>query len=134
MVLDTSAMTAILSSEDTADRLLAAIEADPVRLVSAASVVELTLVMLGRYGEAADPMVDRFLRGLDAEVVTVDDDQVAIARDAAIRFGRGRHPASLNFGDCFSYALAISRGEPLLFVGDDFSRTDVVACEWAATG
>jgi ribonuclease VapC len=90
--------------------------------------------MLGRYGEAADPMVDRFLRGLDAEVVPVDDDQVAIARDAAIRFGRGRHAASLNFGDCFSYALAISRGEPLLFVGEDLSRTDVVACEWADPG
>lgn len=63
-------------------------------------------------------------------MVAVDEEQVALARDAALRYGRGRSPASLNFGDCFSYALAVARDEPLLFVGDDFSKTDVEVCRW----
>jgi len=62
--------------------------------------------------------------------VPVGEEQAVIARDAAFRFGRGRHPAALNFGDCFSYALSVARSEPLLFVGDDFSKTDVEVCRW----
>jgi ribonuclease VapC len=130
MVLDTSAMVAILGQEPVADRLVASIENDPTHLVSAATVVEMSLVILGRYGEAGEPLLDRFLRGIGAEVIPVDEDQVVVARDAALRFGRGRHAASLNFGDCFSYALAVVRSEPLLFVGDDFARTDVESCVW----
>jgi ribonuclease VapC len=130
MVIDTSAMMAILTREPAADRLVQAVEADRTRLVSAATVVEASLVLLGRYGEAGDPQLDRLLRGIGAEVVPVGEEQVALARDAALRFGRGRHPAELNFGDCFSYALSVSRGEPLLFVGDDFSKTDVEVCRW----
>lgn len=130
MVIDTSAVMAILTREPGADRLVAAVEADRTRLVSAATVVEASLVLLGRYGEVSDPQLDRLLRGIGAEVVPVGEEQVALARDAALRFGRGRHPASLNFGDCFSYALSVARGEPLLFVGDDFSKTDVEACRW----
>jgi ribonuclease VapC len=130
MVLDTSAIVAILAVEPVADRLTAAVERDPRRLVSAATVVELSLVILGRYGEAGEPLLDRFLRAISAEVAPVDGDQVAIARDAALRYGRGRHPASLNFGDCFSYALAVARGEPLLFLGGDFARTDVEVSRW----
>lgn len=130
MVIDTSALVAILQQEAVADRLIAALDADRIRLVSAASVVELSLALLGRFGEAADPQLDRLLRGINAEVVPVDAAQVTIARDAALRYGRGRHEAALNFGDCFSYALALERGEPLLFVGEDFAKTDVVACPW----
>ena len=130
MVIDTSAMLAILMHEPAADRLVSAVEADRSRLVSAATVVEASLVLLARYGEAGDPQLDRLLRGIGAEVVPVGEEQVALARDAALRFGRGRHPAALNFGDCFSYALSVARGEPLLFVGDDFSQTDVEVCGW----
>ena len=130
MVIDTSAMIAMLLNESTADRLIAAVEADHTRLVSAATVVEASLVILGRYGEAGDPQLDRILRGIGAEVVPVGDEQVVLARDAALRFGRGRHAAALNFGDCFSYALYVARGEPLLFVGDDFAKTDVEVCKW----
>lgn len=130
MVLDTSAMLAILLQESSAERLVAAVEADRTRLVSAATVVEMSLVILGRFGEAGEPQLDRFLRGIGAEVVPVGEEQVSIARDAALRFGRGRHAASLNCGDCFSYALAIARDEPLLFVGDDFAQTDVSRCQW----
>lgn len=130
MVVDTSAIISILAREAWADSLVTAMEADSTRLVSAATVVESALVLLGRYGEAGEPQLDRFLRGIGAEVVPVGEEQVNVARDAALRFGRGRHPAGLNFGDCFSYALAVTRDEPLLFVGDDFSKTDVRASEW----
>jgi ribonuclease VapC len=130
MVIDTSALMAILTREPAADRLVQAVEADRTRLVSAATVVETSLVLLGRYGEAGEPQLDRLLRGIGAEVVPVGEEQVTLARDAALRFGRGRHPAGLNFGDCFSYALAMARGEPLLFVGEDFAKTDVDGCTW----
>jgi ribonuclease VapC len=130
MVLDTSAVMAILFAEPIADRLLSAVEADRVRSVSAATVVESALVLLGRYGEVGEPMLDRLLRSLGAEVVPVGEEHVVLARDAALRFGRGRHPAGLNFGDCFSYALAVAQSEPLLFVDDDFAKTDVEVCSW----
>ena len=130
MVLDTSALVAIMTREPSADRLVTAVEADRTRLVSAATVVEASLVLLGRYGEAGDTQLDRLLRSMGAEVVPVGEEHVVLARDAALRFGRSRHPAALNFGDCFSYALAVARDEPLLFVGDDFSKTDVRVCQW----
>lgn len=130
MVLDTSAIIAILLDEASAEQLVVAVEADHTRLVSAATVVEASLVILGRFGEAGDPQLDRLLRGIGAEVVPVGEEQVVLARDAALRFGRGRHAAALNFGDCFSYALAVARGEPLLFVGDDFAKTDVEVSRW----
>jgi ribonuclease VapC len=130
MVIDTSAILAILLQEPAADRLMSAVEADRTRLVSAATVVEASLVLLGRYGEAGDLPLDRLLRGIGAEIVPVGEEQVALARDGALRFGRGRHPAALNFGDCFSYALSVERDEPLLFVGDDFSQTDVEVRRW----
>ena len=130
MVIDTSAIIAILLGEPAAGHLVEALEADRTRLVSAATVVETSLVVLGRFGELGDPQVDRLLRGIGAEVVPVGLEQVAIARDAALRFGRGRHPAALNFGDCFSYALAMESGEPLLFVGEDFAKTDVDVSRW----
>ncbi len=130
MVIDTSAIIAMLTREPIADRLVVAVEADPIRLVSAATVVEAALFLLGRYGEAGEPQLDRLLRGVGAEVASVGEEQANLARDAALRFGRGRHPARLNFGDCFSYALSVARNEPLLFVGDDFSQTDVEVVGW----
>jgi len=130
MVIDTSALIAILTREPSAERLAAAIDQDTRRLVSAATVVELSLVMMGRYGEAGDVQIDRLLTGIVATVVSVGEGQVSLARDAALRFGRGRHLAALNFGDCFSYALSVESGEPLLFVGNDFTHTDVSVCPW----
>ena len=130
MVIDTSALVAIMYNESSAPRLVAAIERSANRFVSAGTVIEASLVLLGRFGERGEAQLDALLRALKAEVRDVDADQVAIARDAARTFGRGRHRAALNFGDCFSYALALSCGEPLLFVGDDFSYTDVTAVPW----
>lgn len=130
MVIDTSALVAIMQNEPNGTRLVAAIERSSVRLISAGTVIEAALVLLGRFGERGEVQLDALLRSFGAEVVAVDDDQVAFARDAARTFGRGRHKAALNFGDCFSYALAVSRGEPLLFVGNDFAMTDVSAVAW----
>jgi ribonuclease VapC len=130
MVIDTSALVAIMTRDASADRLVTAVEGDRTRLVSAATVIEASLVLLGRYGEAGDTQLDRLLRSIGAEVVPVGEEQVILARDAALRFGRSRHAAALNYGDLFSYALAVARGEPLLFVGDDFPKTDVEACRW----
>jgi ribonuclease VapC len=130
VILDPSAVIAILTGDAPAARLTAALETAPVRKISAASVVECAMVLLARYDESAEPQLDLFLRAIGAELVPVGEEQVLLARDAAVRFGKGRHPAGLNFGDCFSYALAIATGEPLLFVGDDFGRTDVMVAAW----
>ena len=133
MVIDTSVLVAILLGESSSPHLIAALDATTTRKISAASVVEASLVMLARYGEAGDVQLDRLIQKLDAEVVPVDTEQIAAARDAAFRFGRGRHPAALNFGDCFSYALAVVSEEPLLFVGEDFSKTDIEPVSWPAS-
>ena len=130
MVIDTSALVAMMTGEPSADRLVAAVESETERLVSAATVVEAALVLMGRYGDVGDAQLDRFLRGIGADVVPVGEDQVTLARDAALRFGKGRHPAALNYGDCFSYALSVARHSPLLFIGDDFSKSDVEVCRW----
>lgn len=130
MVIDTSALIALLIAEPNAERLRAALESDPVRRVSAATVVEASLVFLRRFGDAGDASLDRLLRGLNADVIAVDLEQTSVARDAALRYRRGHHPAALNFGDCFSYALASVMGESLLFVGDDFTQTDIAAVPW----
>jgi ribonuclease VapC len=94
------------------------------------AVVEAAMVLLGRYGEAGEPQLDAFLRDIGATVVPVTEEQTTVARDGAARYGRGRHAAGLNYGDCFSYALAVALNEPLLFVGTDFSKTDVTVAPW----
>jgi len=90
-----------------------------------ASVLETSLVMQARVGEQGDLEVDALVRDLELDVVPVNADQLRLARDAAVRFGKGRHPAGLNYGDLFSYALAASLGRPLLCTGGDFAQTDV---------
>lgn len=125
MVLDTSAVLALLFNEPEADDIEVAIDADPVRLMSAASIVEAAIVVEARLGAAGGREFDLLLHKARIEAVSVTPEQAEIARQAWRRFGRGRHEAGLNFGDCFAYALAQASGEPLLFKGDDFARTDV---------
>lgn len=129
MVADTSALLEILLNEPDAAAYRAAIEAADLRLVSAGTVLELGLVVEARFGEAGGRELDLLLSRAEFEIVPVDAEQVELGRAAYRRFGKGRHPASLNFGDCFSYALAISSGEPLLFKGSDFTKTDVPAAQ-----
>ncbi len=125
MVIDTSALVAIMLDEPERRSFNEKIEADPVRLLSAASFVETALVIETRLGEPGGREFDLLLHRAAVEVVPVDADQAEIARRALRQFGEGRHPAGLNFGDSFAYALAKTRGEPLLFKGSDFALTDV---------
>lgn len=127
MVIDTSALVAILYDEAERAPFAEAIAGDPRRLVSAASVLETSIVVESQRGEPAGRELDLLIRRIKATVVEVDEDQIELARAAWRRYGKGRHPAGLNFGDCFSYALARHEGEPLLFKGSDFSQTDVEA-------
>ncbi len=125
IVLDTSAVIAILAQEPEAGSFALAIERASGCLISAATVVEPGLVVTVRYGEPGGVELDELLRGAEVETVPVTVAHAQLAREAFLRYGRGRHPARLNFGDCFSYALAKATGLPLLFKGDDFSQTDL---------
>ena len=125
MTLDTSAVLAILQSEAERAEFNRLIEEAPRRLISAVSVLEAAMVLEGRRGEDAAADLDLFLRRAAIETVAFDGEQLAFARTAFRRFGKGRHKAGLNFGDCAAYALALWSGEPLLFKGNDFTATDV---------
>lgn len=125
MVIDTSALVAILFDEPEAPAIELKIEADPVRLISAGSLLEAALVVEGRYGPTGGRELDLLLHKARIEVVAFDNDQAEVARQAFRAYGKGHHPAGLNYGDCFSYALAKVSGEPLLFKGDDFDATDI---------
>jgi len=112
-------------NEPDAPEIEARIADDTVRLISAATVLEATIVIETRLGDAGGREFDLWLLRIGAEIVAVDAEQTDAARRAWRRYGKGRHAAALNYGDCFSYALAITRSEPLLFKGEDFARTDV---------
>ena len=125
MVIDSSALLAILLNEPDAPSLRTAFDHDEIRLLSAATLLEVSLVIEARLGESGGRDLDLLISKSKIEVVPVDEDQVSEARRAWRRFGRGRHAAGLNYGDLFSYALSRVSGEPLLYKGDDFARTDV---------
>jgi ribonuclease VapC len=125
MVVDTSALVAILLGEPGAERFAHALGDAPVRLLSAVSRVELAFVIEGRKGETGRADVDLLLRDGSFDIVSVTPQQVEIAIDAFRRFGRGRHRARLNIGDCFAYGLAVATDHTLLFKGDDFIHTDI---------
>lgn len=129
MVIDTSAFAAIFFAEPERQRFLAAITAAGSRLVSAASVLETGIVLEARQGEAAGREFDLFVVRSNLQIVPVDAEQADLARSAWRKYGQGRHSAGLNFGDCFSYALAKSSGEPLLAKGTDFANTDIAVLQ-----
>ncbi|MEO8313758.1 MAG: type II toxin-antitoxin system VapC family toxin [Pseudomonadota bacterium] len=130
MVIDTSALVALLTMESDAARIAQAIDADPVLLLSAAALVESSIVLESRYGEPAVRELDLLLKRAAVQIQAVDADQAEFARLAWRRFGRGRHSAALNYGDCFSYALSRASGEALLFKGKDFAQTDIAAVSY----
>ena len=125
MVVDTSALVAILLGEPEGDEFARALAEAPVRLISAVTRVELSLVIEGRKGDAGRKDLERLLREGGFDIASVTAEQADIAIQAFRRFGRGRHRAGLNIGDCFAYALAVATDNPLLFKGDDFARTDI---------
>lgn len=125
MVLDTSAIVAIHLREPGHERLIDRIDVAEVVVVGVPTLLETAMVLTARLGQDARPMVFALLRRMEAEVVPFNEEHLDAAITAFIRFGRGRHPAALNFGDCMSYAVASVAGMPLLFTGEDFSRTDI---------
>lgn len=125
MVIDTSAIVAIAFGEAEEIPFLKKIAAAPVRLISAASILEAAIVVSRRRNAQMARELEQFVAEARIEIVPFDERQFVVAREAFLRFGKGAHPAGLNFGDCFAYALAATRGEPLLYKGTDFAMTDV---------
>lgn len=125
MVIDTSALLAILLDEPERRAFNEAIEAAESRMMSVATFVEASIVIESRFGSEGIRDLDLFVDRAGIGLAAVDAEQAHTARHAFSRFGKGRHPAGLNYGDCFAYALAMVLGEPLLYKGDDFGRTDV---------
>jgi ribonuclease VapC len=126
MVVDSSALLAIILREDERVVFQDLILRQPVVVMSVVSIVETTIGLLAKRREADAMRLDEILSTLAIETRGVDERQGRLARQAFVEFGRARHPAALNFGDCFSYALAKVREEALLFKGDDFLKTDIV--------
>ena len=127
MVLDTSAVVAILEDEPERPSFVRALARASDPLISAATLFECSIVMHRRAGDHAIERLDELLLSAGVRCVAIDVAHVHAAREAWTRYGKGRSPAALNFGDCFSYALAKTSGRPLLFKGDDFAQTDVTS-------
>lgn len=127
MVIDTSAIVAILRNEPEAVRLERALVADQIRLVPATCVLEARMVLVSRRGEHALAEIDLWLKKIEAAIIAVDADLMDLAMQGWLIYGKGRHPAALNFADCVSYALSKRADEPLLFIGNDFAQTDIEA-------
>ena len=127
MVVDTSALIAVLNEEMEATAFLEKMEIDTLRLISAVSVLEAGIIVHSRKGDEGVAALDAFLREAEFEIQPFDAEQALLARRAYKEFGKGQHSAGLNFGDCAVYALAVASGEPLLFKGSDFSKTDIEA-------
>ena len=127
MIVDTSAVLAVLSGEPDAERYERAISAATHCRMSAASFLEAAMVLESRGGAGAGHQLDVFVERGPIELVSVTPEHAQAARRAWRRFGKGNHPAGLNFGDCFAYALAEAEREPLLYKGEDFSLTDIEA-------
>ena len=125
MVVDTSALLSILLQEPDAARMSAALERADLRLISAVSVQEAGMVVWSRHGHAGMLDLERLLADAAIEIVPYDGAQARLAVEAFAKYGKGRHRAALNLGDCAAYALSKESGEPLLFKGDDFAKTDV---------
>lgn len=125
MIVDSSAVVAILNQEPDAEYYEMAIVSAPTCRMSVANVLEASIVVEGRGGAAAGHELDMFLKTAGIILAPVTAEHLKAARSAWRRFGKGNHPAALNFGDCFAYALAKTTGEPLLFKGGDFILTDI---------
>lgn len=128
MVIDTSAILAIFLGEPERQAFLELLRQDDSRLLSAGNALETAIVLEARRGASVIRELDLFIYRTRVDIVSIDAEQVEVARVAWRMYGKGHHPAGLNFGDCFAYALAKTSGEPLLAKGTDFSRTDILMC------
>jgi len=130
MIIDTSALVAVFDQELEAERIVRTLASAPERILSAANLVEVGIVMQARRGDDGARDLDLLLAKLRVDIAVVTANQADIARKAFRRYGRGRHAANLNFGDCFAYALAKDTSAPLLFKGNDFGQTDVMVASY----
>jgi ribonuclease VapC len=131
MIIDTSAVIAILLGEPEARRLVQAIAAAPTRAIGAPTLVEASAVLLAKKGRVGEVALDALLQRLDIDVIPMSPAAALAARSAYQRYGKGvGSPGVLNYGDCLSYGVAMAEADTLLFKGDDFSRTDVLAAEY----
>ena len=130
MVIDTSAIIAILTAEPETKRLAQAIATDPKRIMSSFSLLEAGIVIETRKGESGGRELDLLLHRINVEAIPLTAELAQLAQEAWRRFGESRHPAKLNIGDCCAYALAKYSGESLLFKGDDFRQTDITAVKY----
>jgi ribonuclease VapC len=133
MVIDTSALIAVLLAEAEAGQFIDAIASDPVKLISAVNALETAIVMEARKGPMGGREFDLLMHKAKVAIVPFDADYIEEARSVWRQFGKGNHPAGLNFCDCCAYALALVSGEALLFKGQDFTRTDIVPAIPATT-
>ena len=127
MILDSSAIVALALQESGAEHILEKLDASELNAIGAPTLLETSIVLQARLGDAGREFLDNFIDGFRVEVHPFTRQHWATARDAFLRFGKGRHPAGLNYGDCMSYAVAKLAGRRLLFVGEDFRRTDIEA-------
>jgi ribonuclease VapC len=127
MIIDASAIIAILAGEPDAEHFAQLIEMNPAPRIGTPALLEASIVLTRWFGEGAEAALDAFVRESGAEVVPFDLPQLRAAQNAYLHYGKGRHPAGLNFGDCMSYALAQVCGEELLFKGQDFSQSDIAS-------
>jgi len=125
MVLDSSAIVAMIRGEPGCEELVRRMDRTDIVAVGAPTLVEAGLVLTRRLGQDARPAIGDFLRDAEVDIIPFTEEHYQLAVDAFQRYGKGRHPAALNFGDCLSYAVARLSGMPLLFTGDDFSKTDI---------
>jgi ribonuclease VapC len=130
MIIDTSALVAVLDQEPEAERIARILASAPELMLSAANLVEVGIVMQVRRGDDGARDLDLLLAKLRVDIAAVTASQADIARKAFRRYGRERHAANLNFGDCFAYALARDKSAPLQFKGNDFAKTDVMVASY----
>jgi len=123
VILDASAILSVILGDTDSERMLRDLSEAPILAVGAPTLVETAIVLTSRLRRDARPLLNEFLREAEVEVIPFERDHYEVAVDAFQRYGKGRHPAALNFGDCLTYAVAVLSGLPLLFTGDDFSKT-----------
>lgn len=125
MIIDSSALLALIFGEDSAEQIATALSEAESCAIGALTLAETAIVLAGKLGERSRTILSRLIEDLDLAIVPFTAAHGREAREAFLRFGRGHHPAALNFGDCLTYAVASLAAQPLLFVGDDFGRTDL---------
>ena len=125
MILDSSAVLAVLREEPGHEQLQVRLEQADVLEMGAPTVFETNMVLVRRFGEAGGVLIERFLEDWEVQVLPFGEQHLSLAMDGFARYGKGRHRARLNYGDCMTYATARVADQPLLFIGDDFARTDI---------